>query len=116
MPITLSRYIPALRTNTTVANGSGGASGAMVTMSGDTARINMAAIAYEPARIEVKSGTVVVFTNNAPLQHTVTADDGSWDSGLIDSGKRWSRKFDSAGSYAFHCTPHPFMKGVIVVR
>jgi plastocyanin len=119
VPITLSRYIPALRTNTTVADASGGSSGAngaMVTMSGDTARINMAAIAYEPARIEVKAGTVVVFTNNAPLQHTVTADDGSFDSGLIDSGKRWSRKFDSAGSYAFHCTPHPFMKGVIVVR
>jgi plastocyanin len=115
VPITLSRYVPAMRANTTVASGNGGG-GNVVTMSGDTARINMAAIAYEPARIEVKAGTVVVFTNNAPLQHTVTADDNSFDSGLIDAGKRWSRRFDSAGSYPFHCTPHPFMKGVIVVK
>jgi plastocyanin len=113
VPITLSRYVPAMRTNTTVADAGGGG---MVEMRGDTARINMTAIAYEPARIVVKPGTVVVFTNNAPLQHTVTADDNSYDSGLIDGGRRWTYKFDNAGSYPFHCTPHPFMKGVVVVR
>ena len=118
VPITLARYIPAMRTNTTVADGTAGAAGGsdLVVMSGDTARVNMSAIAYEPARIQVKPGTVVVFINNAPLQHTVTADDGSFDSGLLNTGQRWTRKFDSAGSYPFHCTPHPFMKGVVVVR
>jgi plastocyanin len=115
VPITLARYVPAMRANTTVADGGAGG-GAVVTMRGDTARVNMSALAYEPARIEVKPGTVVVFMNSAPLQHTVTADDNSFDSGMIDPGKRWVRKFDSAGSFPFHCTPHPFMKGVVVVR
>ena len=39
-----------------------------------------------------------------------------FDSGLIDAGKQWSYTFTRAGSFAFHCTPHPFMKGVVVVR
>jgi plastocyanin len=61
-------------------------------------------------------GTTVVWTNNAPLAHTVTADHGSYDSGLIDVGKRWSYTFSRAGTYEFHCTPHPFMTGVVVVK
>jgi hypothetical protein len=47
---------------------------------------------------------------------TITADDGSWDSGSRTSGKTWTRRFVQPGDYAFHCTPHPFMKGVVVVR
>jgi plastocyanin len=115
VPITLARYIPALRprTTTTVAEG---AAAAPAAMSGDTARVDMRQLAYEPARIVVKAGTVVVFVNDAPLPHTVTADDTSWDSGTIDTGKRWARTFSTVGTYPFHCEPHPFMKGVVVVR
>jgi nitrite reductase (NO-forming) len=46
----------------------------------------------------------------------VTADDGAFDSGNVDPGQSWRRRFDTPGTYPFHCTPHPFMKGVIVVR
>jgi plastocyanin len=59
---------------------------------------------------------VVEWKNDDPLAHTVTADDGSWDSGLIQPGATWRRTFDRPGTYPFHCTPHPFMKGVVVVR
>ena len=76
----------------------------------------MRQLAFRPARIEVASGTVVVWKNDDQLQHSVTANDGSWDSGLIEPGASWRRVFERPGSYAFHCTPHPFMKGVIVVR
>lgn len=118
VPITLTRYIPALRPrSTTVATGAAaGPAGAAVVASGDTAVVDMRQLAYEPGRIEVKAGTVVVFTNNAPLQHSVVADDGSFDSGLIDVGKRWARTFARPGTYSYYCTPHPFMKGVVVVR
>ena len=127
VPITLARYFPSLRPSPTAptvassrAGGSSGgaraASAAPIAASGDTVVVDMKQLAYEPARLEVKPGTVVLFTNNAPLPHTVTADDRSFDSGTIEVGKRWAHRFATAGSYPFHCTPHPFMKGVVVVK
>ncbi|MDQ6886396.1 MAG: cupredoxin family copper-binding protein [Gemmatimonadota bacterium] len=80
------------------------------------ARVAMRQLAFRPARIEIERGAAVVWKNDDQLQHTVTATDGSWDSGLIEPGASWRRVFERAGTYAFHCTPHPFMKGVIVVR
>jgi plastocyanin len=71
---------------------------------------------FRPARIEVAAGTTVVWTNGGQLLHTVTAEDGSFDSGPIDRGRRRGITFSKPGTYAFHCTPHPFMRGEIVVR
>jgi plastocyanin len=67
-------------------------------------------------RLEISAGTTVTWTNNDPLVHTVTADDKSWDSGPIEPGQSWSHTFAQAGEFAYHCTPHPFMKAVVVVR
>jgi plastocyanin len=71
---------------------------------------------FVPARLEVAVGTTVVWTNRDQVVHTATADNRSWDSGLIQPGATWRRTFDRPGTYPYHCTPHPFMKGVIVVR
>jgi plastocyanin len=76
----------------------------------------MRQLAFTPGRIEVTAGTVVEWRNEDALAHTVTADDGSWDSGPVQPGATWRRTFDRPGAYPFHCTPHPFMKGVVVVR
>jgi plastocyanin len=48
--------------------------------------------------------------------HTVTADDRLFDSGSIEPGARRSITFSRAGTFTYRCTPHPFMRGVIVVR
>jgi plastocyanin len=120
VPITLARYFPSLRpapaAPTVADRGRTSGSDAAPATRGDTVVVDMRQLAYEPARLQVRPGTVVLFTNNAPLPHTVTADDGSFDSGTIDVGRRWAHTFAAAGSYAFHCTPHPFMKGVVVVK
>jgi plastocyanin len=50
------------------------------------------------------------------MAHSVTADDGTWDSGLIEPGAIWRHTFDMPGTYTFHCTPHPFMKGMVTVK
>jgi plastocyanin len=71
---------------------------------------------YEPARLEVQRGTTVTWTNRGQVIHTVTANDGSFDSGNIDSGAKGSIRFSRPGTYEYHCTPHPFMRGVVVVR
>ena len=73
-------------------------------------------LAYAPARIEVAAGTTIRWTNSDQVDHSVTATDGSWDSGIIRPGETWERTFARPGTYDFFCTPHPFMKGTIMVR
>ena len=79
-------------------------------------RAGMRGFAYTPGRIEVVAGTTVEWKNEDPMAHTVTAADGSWDSGLTQPAPVWRRVFDTPGTYPFACTPHPFMKGTVVVR
>jgi plastocyanin len=76
----------------------------------------MQGFAYTPARIEIAAGTTVEWKNQDPMAHTVTATDGSFDSGSIEPGATWRRRFDTPGTYSFVCTPHPFMRGTVVVR
>jgi amicyanin len=73
-------------------------------------------ISYMQPKIQVTAGTTVEWTNNDPLPHSVTAADKSFNSGLIQPGKAFRHTFTKAGTYNFYCMPHPFMKGVVVVR
>jgi plastocyanin len=72
--------------------------------------------AYTEYRVEIARGATIEWTNRDDVMHTVSADDGSWNSGAIPPGARWRARFDEPGVYPFHCGPHPFMKGVVVVR
>ncbi|WP_331878932.1 cupredoxin family copper-binding protein [Longimicrobium sp.] len=83
---------------------------------GPVTRAGMRNFAYTPARIEIPAGSTVEWTNGDQMAHTVTATSGAFDSGLIQPGARWSHTFSEAGTYDFTCTPHPFMKGVVIVR
>jgi amicyanin len=71
---------------------------------------------YLQSRLQISVGTTVEWRNNDPLPHTVTAVDKSFNSGLINPGKSYSHTFTKPGTYNFFCTPHPFMKGVVVVK
>jgi plastocyanin len=79
-------------------------------------KAGMKSLAFQPNRIEIAAGTTVEWTNRDPLDHTVTAVDRSFDSGLIHSGETWQHTFTTPGTYQFYCQPHPFMKGVVIVR
>jgi amicyanin len=71
---------------------------------------------FDPGSITVHVGDTVTWTNTGGLPHTVTADDGSFDSELLNSSQTWTHTFDTAGTFAYHCTPHPWMKATIVVQ
>jgi plastocyanin len=71
---------------------------------------------FRPGRLDIAAGTTIVWTNDGQVEHTISAEDGSFDSGPIEPGERRSLTFSRAGTFPFHCTPHPFMRGVIVVR
>ncbi|MDB4952416.1 MAG: Plastocyanin/azurin family copper binding protein [Gemmatimonadetes bacterium] len=120
IPLTLSRWfghqqaaMPAHAAGTPAAAAT---PSAQAPASGPVARSGMRNLAFAPGRVEIQAGTTVEWTNNDPLAHSVTAADGSWDSGLVQPGQTWRRTFTQPGTYEYHCTPHPFMKGTVIVR
>jgi plastocyanin len=113
IPVTLSRYFgsgdpePAPRTETRLDT---------ATAARDTLNASIEDFTFRPARLEIAAGTTITWTNRGQVVHTVTADDRSFDSGNIEPGERRSLTFPRAGTFPYRCTPHPFMRGVIVVR
>ena len=73
--------------------------------------------AFVPPQISVSSeGNIVSWTNEDSTEHTVTADDGSFDSGPISPGDTFENTLDSPGDFGYHCEIHPFMTGVVIVE
>jgi plastocyanin len=77
--------------------------------------VRMAGSRFEPATLTVVAGTTVRWFNDDTPPHTVTAADGSWDSGNLAPGGSFERRFDTGGSYAYLCRYHPGMTGTVVV-
>jgi len=76
----------------------------------------MRSLAFTTSKLDVAVGTTVEWKNEDEVPHTVTATDRSFDSGAIEAGATWQHTFDRAGSYAYYCTLHPFMRATVVVR
>ena len=71
---------------------------------------------FSPGETSVKAGQTVTWTNAGAVAHTVTADDGaSFDSGSIAPGATFTFTPENAGTFAYHCTFHPWMKGTLTV-
>jgi plastocyanin len=70
---------------------------------------------FAPKSITVSVGEPVVWSNSGPSAHTATADDGSFDTGLLRKGQSRSHTFTKAGTFSYFCEPHPNMKGTIRV-
>ena len=109
IPLTLSRYFGA-------GAGRGAGAARAPADTGSVVEARIAELRFRPDTIAIRVGTTVEWRNDDQLAHTVTADDGAYDSGLLAPGARWRRTFDAAGTFPYHCAPHPFMKGVVVVR
>ena len=71
--------------------------------------------AFSPTELTIPVGSTVTWRNAGEAPHTVTADDGSFDSDMIEAGGSWARTFESAGTFAYFCALHPDMAGVVTV-
>ncbi len=71
---------------------------------------------FAPPTLTVAAGTTVTWGNNDVTAHTTTSDTGVWNSNNLNSGNTFSFKFDTPGTYKYHCTIHSFMNGTIVVQ
>ena len=80
-----------------------------------TQTVTIADLAFAPTDLTVSAGTAVTWTNNDSTTHTATADDGSFDCGLINPGKSFTFTFATAGTFSYHCKIHPSMVAKITV-
>ncbi len=68
---------------------------------------------FSPSNVMVPVNTIVQWTNNDTIAHTVTststvpANIATFDSGQMSSGSTVCFKFTSAGTYNYHCSNHP---------
>lgn len=115
IPITLARYFgrrPAPVSPAAAAPGEAAAG----PVAGALRATTMTGLRFTDGVLEIAAGTTVEWRNDDAVIHTVTADDRGFDSGDITSGRAWRFTFHRSGTYAYHCTTHPFMQGKVVVQ
>ena len=84
-----------------------------------TTKVAVSNTKFEPRALRVKAGTTVVWENTEGA-HTVTADNGAFESDTLSAGESYSHKFDKPGRYSYYCTFHGSkgghdMAGVVIV-
>ena len=83
-----------------------------------TDMVSIQDFAFAPATITVKKVTTVTWTNKDTTKHTVTPDTETADfksSELLAKNETYRVTFTSTGTFAYHCAPHPNMKGTVIV-
>jgi len=81
----------------------------------DPGAVRIADFAFSPEQVEVDAGTELTWTNDDPAAHTVTADDGTFDSGTLDPGAEFAFAIDEPGTYRYACLIHPAMRATVRV-
>jgi plastocyanin len=84
--------------------------------------VNIQNFAFVPASSTVPKGTTVTWVNQDPTDHTIVNDaQGSIGQGAVftsnplPKGAQYSFRFDTPGTYPYHCSIHPSMKGTVIV-
>ena len=88
---------------------------------GVQATITVVGMSFSPAVVTITTGQPVCWTwTNAPYQHTVTADDGSFNTGAPNSSGNFQHTFTTAGTFGFYCQVHGSltggMRGMVIVQ
>ena len=78
-------------------------------------KVEIAEFTYSPDPVVVQVGGKVTWKNDDNPPHTATADDGSFETGIIETGKTASVTFKEAGTFTYYCKVHPFMHGTVEV-
>jgi amicyanin len=79
--------------------------------------VNLKNFAFVPGELKIHVGDSVTWTNQDNVMHTVTSDAGSeLSSDSLSKGQSYTHTFTTAGTYNYHCSPHPYMTGTITVE
>ena len=67
---------------------------------------------FSPRNVTVNPGDTVTWVNTGTIAHTVTSDNGGFDSGTISVGQSFTALFNTAGNYGYRCNFHGGVGGV----
>jgi plastocyanin len=95
----------------------GGGSSTKSAKSGSGAKaVEIKDFAFSPSAITVKAGTKVTWTNHDGFDHTVTAEDKSFDSQHVAKDGTFEQTFQKAGTFKYFCAIHNSMTGTVTVQ
>jgi len=82
-----------------------------------TVNVDIKDFSFQPSTVNIKAGDTVVWTQRDSVVHTATSVSGpeSFDSGPLAQDQSFSYTFTKPGAYSYKCTPHPNMRGTVVV-
>jgi plastocyanin len=70
---------------------------------------------FSPDLLAINVGDSVTWTNNDPIQHTVTSDNSAWVAASLFQGNTFQHTFNQAGLFSYFCSIHFGMRGAILV-
>jgi plastocyanin len=82
----------------------------------ETTEVLIQDFAFDPPHIQVAVGATVTWTQGTDEEpHTATADDETFDSGVLEEGDTFPFTFEEAGEFSYFCEIHPEMLGLVTV-
>ncbi len=77
--------------------------------------VQISGFKFVPSDVQVSAGTKVTWVNQDPVMHTITFDNGAFDTGGFPHGDSRSYTFNTTGKYTYHCSIHTSMTGNVTV-
>jgi alcohol dehydrogenase (cytochrome c) len=71
---------------------------------------------FLPRIAQISAGTTLTFANNGTAIHTATEQKKVFDTGDLAPGQSVDVTFNTAGTFTYSCTPHPWMVGQVIVQ
>jgi len=75
--------------------------------------INIRKFKFEPDHIDVHIGDTITWVNQDLVAHTATAEDGDWDTEMLEKSQSKSLQVTKGMTGEYFCVFHPHMKGKI---
>jgi plastocyanin len=88
----------------------------MVAAAPDMKEVKIDNFSFTPPELSVPVGTQIRWTNRDDIPHTVTTDDKTIKSKVMDTDEQFTYTFDKPGTYKYFCSIHPKMTGTVVVQ
>lgn len=79
------------------------------------ASVSISGFRFLPQSITIRAGDAITWTNQDSAPHTVTADDGAFDSGNLTQNMTYTHIFTQTGVFSYLCAIHPSMTGTVNV-
>lgn len=88
-----------------------------ITSENGKVNVEIKGFAFNPSEITIKAGESIVWINQDGVSHSVRGDSGNEiNSPSLSKGESYEHQFNEAGTYDYHCEPHKYMKGKVIVE